>query len=56
MENMLIQLSKALYQIKQENQRIQQNNLMLETKIAENEICMVDKNIYYLHLYYIRKN
>ena len=41
MENMLIQLSKALYQIKQENQRIQQNNLMLETKIAENETNLI---------------
>ena len=37
MENAFIQLSKVLYQIKQENQRIQQNNLILETKIAENE-------------------
>ena len=41
MENMLIQLSKALYQIKQENQRIQQNNLILETKIAENETNLI---------------
>ena len=41
MENAFIQLSKVLYQIKQENQRIQQNNLMLETKIAENETNLI---------------
>ena len=41
MENAFIQLSKVLYQIKQENQRIQQNNLILETKIAENETNLI---------------
>ena len=41
MENAFIQLSKVLYQIKQENQRIQQNNLILETKIAENEKILI---------------
>ena len=41
MENAFIQLSKVLYQIKQENQRIQQNNLILETKIVENETNLI---------------